>query len=84
MENVGPGGGGDHIYVYIYIYIYIYIQSDPKVDRIFFGGCGIYVGILSDVGHLKKNVVGRKLVVGIWFGGVDRICLFKVAHSQNA
>ena len=37
---------------------YIYIYSDPKVDRICFGGCGIYVGIMLDVGHLKKMVVG--------------------------
>ena len=57
----------------------------------FFGGCGIYVGIMLDVGHLKISCNisipsrgSRKLVLGIWFGGVDRICLFKVAHSQNA
>ena len=35
--------------------IYIYINSDPKVDRIFFGGCGISVGIMLDVGQLKKS-----------------------------
>ena len=33
----------------------VYIYSHPKVDRIFFGGCGIYVGIMLDVGHLKIN-----------------------------
>ena len=37
------------------MYIYIYIYRDPKVDRIFFGGCGIYVGIMLDVGQLKKE-----------------------------
>ena len=41
--------------VHIYIYMYIYIYSDPKVDRIFFGGCGIYVGIMLDVGQRKKH-----------------------------
>ena len=41
-------------YVY-YVCMYIYIYSDPKVDRIFFGGCGIYVGIMLDVGQRKKR-----------------------------
>ena len=54
------------MFVFIYIYTYVhmgeycidtclYIYSHPKVDRIFFGGCGIYVGIMLDVGHLKIN-----------------------------
>ena len=54
-----------HIFIYTHMFIsiciYIYIYSDPKVDRIFFGGCGIYVAILLDVGQRKKQVVG------IWF-----------------
>ena len=40
----------------------IYIYSDPTVDRIFFGGCGIYVGIMLDVGQRKKTVVGILVV----------------------
>ena len=35
------------------IYI-IYIYSDPKADRLFFWRVRIYVGIMLDVGHLKK------------------------------
>ena len=35
--------------------MYIYIYSDPKVDRIFFGGCGIYVEIMLDAGQFKKK-----------------------------
>jgi hypothetical protein len=44
----------------LYVCIYIYIHSDPKVDRIFFWRvrCGIHVGIMLDVGHFKKLVVG--------------------------
>ena len=41
--------------MYLFKYSYIYIHSDPKVDVIFFGGCGIYVGIMLDVGQRKKT-----------------------------
>ena len=44
-----------YVCMYIYIYTYIYIYSDPKVDRIFFGGCGFFVGIMLDVGQRRKN-----------------------------
>ena len=55
------------IYIYIYYILYIffvsyiyicrvYTYSDPKVDRIFFGGCEIYVGTMLDVGQFKKIV----------------------------
>ena len=41
--------------LYIYIYIFLYLYSDPKVDRIFFGGRGIYDGIYVGCRPLKKN-----------------------------
>ena len=40
--------------IIIYTYIQIYIYSDPKVDRIFFGGCRHYVGIVLDIGKQKQ------------------------------
>ena len=36
-------------------FIYIYIAIINQIEY-FFGGCGIYVGIMLDVGQLKKTV----------------------------
>ena len=44
-----------YIYIYNYIYIHVCMYSDPKVDRIYFGGCGIFVGIMLDVGQRRKK-----------------------------
>ena len=56
-----------------HMYIYIHVYSDPKVDRIFFGGCGFFVGIMLGVVQIKKKtVVGilrcppRKSKTGSW------------------
>ena len=65
--------------MYIYFFFeYIYIYSDPEVDRIFFWRvrdlCWNYVGCRplkkkQVVGIFRPPRGGRKLVVGIWFGG---------------